>query len=66
MNINFLFKKDNNENFNSISEYPKNFIEDDCKIYLESDLKGRPRNFCKNSAFVKDGKLLKKINFKIY
>lgn len=59
--INFLFKKDNNENFNSISEYPKKFIEDDCKIYLESDLKGKEPDFCKNSAFVKNGKLLKNL-----
>jgi len=59
--INFLFKKDNNENFNSISEYPKKFIEDNCNIYLKSYLKGKNSDFCENSAFVKDGNLLKNL-----
>ena len=59
--INFLLKKNNKENFNSISEYPEKFIEENCKIYLESDLKNKDPNFCQNSAFVKDGNLLKNL-----
>lgn len=58
---NYLFRKNNNEDFNSISEYPIKYIEDDCNIYLKSDLKGKHQDFCKNSAFVKDGKLLKNL-----
>lgn len=58
---NYLFRKNNTEDFNSISEYPTKYIEDDCNIYLRSDLKGKHQDFCKNSAFVKDGKLLKNL-----
>lgn len=58
---NYLFRTNNKEDFNSISEYPIKYIEDDCNIYLKSDLKGKNQDFCKNSAFVKDGKLLKNL-----
>ena len=58
---NYLFRTNNKEDFNSISEYPTKYIEDDCSIYLKSDLKGKNQDFCKNSAFVKDGKLLKNL-----
>ena len=58
---NYIFRTNNTEDFNSISEYPTKYIEDDCSIYLKSDLKGKNQDFCKNSAFVKDGKLLKNL-----
>ena len=58
---NYLFRTNNTEDFNSISEYPTKYIEDDCNIYLKSDLKGKNQDFCKNSAFVKDGNLLKNL-----
>jgi len=58
---NYLFRKNNTENFNSISEYPAKYIENDCNIYLKSDLNGTHPDFCRNSAFVKDGNLLKNL-----
>ena len=60
---NHLFKKNQKENFSSISKYPKHFIEENCNIYLKSTLKEKDNddNFCTNSAFVKDGKLLENL-----
>ena len=46
---NYLFRTNNSEDFNSISEYPTKYIEDDCNIYLKSDNKVKPLDLISSS-----------------